>query len=56
MIIRRKSISRFLFVKAGFPPGVVNILPGDGSECGHAMAMHEHIDKIAFTGSVAVRD
>jgi acyl-CoA reductase-like NAD-dependent aldehyde dehydrogenase len=33
----------------------VNILPGDGPECGNAIAVHEHIDKIAFTGSVEVR-
>lgn len=41
-------------MQAGFPPGVVNILPGDGPECGNAIAVHEHIDKIAFTGSVEV--
>ncbi len=33
----------------------MNILPGDGPECGNAIAVHEHIDKIAFTGSVEVR-
>ncbi|CAF1047486.1 unnamed protein product [Adineta ricciae] len=43
-----------LIKEAGFPPGVVNILPGDGPECGNAIAVHEHIDKIAFTGSVEI--
>ncbi len=45
----------FFFIQAGFPPGVVNILPGDGPECGNAIAVHENIDKIAFTGSVEVK-
>ncbi|CAF1401154.1 unnamed protein product [Rotaria magnacalcarata] len=43
-----------LFKEAGFPPGVLNIIPGDGPECGNAIAVHEDIDKIAFTGSVEV--
>ncbi|CAF1007534.1 unnamed protein product [Adineta steineri] len=43
-----------LIKEAGFPPGVVNILPGDGPICGNAIATHEHIDKIAFTGSVEI--
>ncbi|CAF2571897.1 unnamed protein product [Rotaria sp. Silwood2] len=38
----------------GFPPGVVNIVPGDGPECGNAISVHEDIDKVAFTGSVEV--
>lgn len=42
-----------LIVKAGFPPGVVNILNGLGSETGHALAAHLDVDKIAFTGSTA---
>lgn len=42
-------------VQAGFPPGVINIIPGDGPECGNAIAVHEDVDKIAFTGSVEVR-
>jgi phenylacetaldehyde dehydrogenase len=37
---------------AGFPPGVVNILPG-GGEAGAALAAHPGVDKIAFTGSTA---
>ncbi|KIY02262.1 uncharacterized protein Z520_02400 [Fonsecaea multimorphosa CBS 102226] len=40
-----------LIVKAGFPPGVVNILNGLGRETGSAIVEHAGIDKIAFTGS-----
>ncbi|CAF1319898.1 unnamed protein product, partial [Didymodactylos carnosus] len=43
-----------LIKEAGFPPGVVNIVPGDGPECGHSIVVHEGIDKVAFTGSVEV--
>jgi aldehyde dehydrogenase (NAD+) len=38
----------------GFPPGVVNIIPGYGATAGQYMAEHRGIDKIAFTGSTAV--
>jgi aldehyde dehydrogenase (NAD+) len=40
-----------LVVEAGFPPGVVNMLPGYGPTAGAAIANHMDIDKIAFTGS-----
>ena len=40
-----------LVVEAGFPPGVVNMLPGYGPTAGAAIANHVDIDKIAFTGS-----
>uniref|UniRef100_A0A0P4WM47 Aldehyde dehydrogenase domain-containing protein n=1 Tax=Scylla olivacea TaxID=85551 RepID=A0A0P4WM47_SCYOL len=40
--------------EAGFPPGVVNIVPGLGAVAGHAVAHHQDIDKVAFTGSTAV--
>ncbi|CAF1429207.1 unnamed protein product [Adineta steineri] len=43
-----------LLKEAGFPPGVVNVIPGDGPDCGNAIASHEHIDKVAFTGSVEI--
>lgn len=39
--------------KVGIPPGVVNILTGDG-ETGRLMVEHPDIDKIAFTGSTEV--
>lgn len=31
-----------------------NLYLGDGPECGNAIAVHEDIDKVAFTGSVEV--
>ncbi|KAH7153945.1 aldehyde dehydrogenase domain-containing protein [Fusarium sp. MPI-SDFR-AT-0072] len=37
--------------KAGFPPGVINIVNGFGSKAGAALAAHMDVDKIAFTGS-----
>lgn len=43
-----------LIKEAGFPPGVVNILPGYGPTAGAAIASHIGIDKIAFTGSTEV--
>jgi acyl-CoA reductase-like NAD-dependent aldehyde dehydrogenase len=36
---------------AGFPAGVVNIVPGFGSVAGHYLASHPKVQKIAFTGS-----
>lgn len=43
-----------LIQEAGFPDGVVNILTGDGPTTGAALANHPGVNKIAFTGSVAV--
>jgi acyl-CoA reductase-like NAD-dependent aldehyde dehydrogenase len=42
-----------LFEEAGFPPGVVNIVTGFG-DAGAALAAHDDVDKIAFTGSTEV--
>ena len=39
--------------RSGFPPGVINVLTGDGST-GAALVDHPGVDKIAFTGSTAV--
>lgn len=39
---------------AGLPAGVLNILPGYGTEAGAALAAHPDVDKIAFTGSPEV--
>ncbi|KAF5629676.1 aldehyde dehydrogenase (NAD+) [Fusarium sp. NRRL 25303] len=39
--------------KAGFPPGVINIVNGFGRKAGAALAAHMDVDKIAFTGSTA---
>jgi aldehyde dehydrogenase (NAD+) len=43
-----------LILEAGFPAGVVNILPGFGPTAGAAIARHMDIDKVAFTGSTEV--
>jgi hypothetical protein len=43
-----------LIDKAGFPPGVVNIITGHGSIAGQAIGEHMQIDKVAFTGSTLV--
>ena len=40
-----------LIVEAGFPEGVVNLLPGFGPTAGAAIARHMDVDKVAFTGS-----
>ena len=43
-----------LIQEAGFPDGVVNIVPGYGETAGAALAAHPKVDKIAFTGSTEV--
>jgi aldehyde dehydrogenase (NAD+) len=43
-----------LIVEAGFPEGVVNLLPGYGPTAGAAIAHHMDVDKVAFTGSTEV--
>jgi phenylacetaldehyde dehydrogenase len=43
-----------LISEAGFPDGVVNIVPGYGETAGAALAAHDLVDKIAFTGSTEV--
>ncbi|XP_073526612.1 aldehyde dehydrogenase 1A1 [Phyllobates terribilis] len=43
-----------LIKEAGFPPGVVNIVPGYGPTAGAAISHHMDIDKVAFTGSTEV--
>merc|ERR1712241_1341189 len=40
--------------EAGFPEGVVNVIPGFGPTAGAAIASHPDIDKVAFTGSTEV--
>ncbi len=42
-----------LALEAGIPPGVLNVLTGDG-RTGAALVEHPGVDKIAFTGSTAV--
>jgi len=43
-----------LIQEAGFPAGVVNIVPGFGETAGAALAAHPDVDKVAFTGSTEV--
>jgi phenylacetaldehyde dehydrogenase len=43
-----------LIMEAGFPEGVVNIVPGYGETAGAALAAHPKVDKVAFTGSTEV--
>ncbi|XAH25718.1 aldehyde dehydrogenase family protein [Xylophilus sp. GW821-FHT01B05] len=43
-----------LLQEAGFPPGVVNIVTGDGLGAGAPLAQHPLVDKISFTGSTEV--
>ncbi len=43
-----------LICEAGFPEGVVNIVPGFGETAGAVLAVHPDVDKIAFTGSTEV--
>ncbi|MEM9223086.1 MAG: aldehyde dehydrogenase [Pseudomonadota bacterium] len=40
-----------LIAAAGFPPGVVNVVTGYGSDVGAALVSHPGVSKIAFTGS-----
>jgi len=43
-----------LVVEAGFPPGVVNVITGNGHTAGDRLVRHPGVDKIAFTGSTEV--
>ena len=43
-----------LFVEAGGPPGVFNVVNGRGADAGRALALHPDVAKISFTGSTAV--
>jgi aldehyde dehydrogenase (NAD+) len=40
--------------EAGFPDGVINVIPGYGPTAGGAIVKHPEIDKVAFTGSTEV--
>ncbi|XP_067011008.2 aldehyde dehydrogenase 1A1 [Anabrus simplex] len=40
--------------EAGFPDGVINVVPGYGPTAGAAIASHRDINKVAFTGSTVV--
>jgi len=43
-----------MIAEAGFPDGVVNVVPGYGETAGAALASHPNVDKVAFTGSTEV--
>lgn len=40
--------------EAGFPGGVINVVPGTGDITGEALVRNPGVDKISFTGSTAV--
>ncbi|OOY05955.1 aldehyde dehydrogenase [Thioclava sp. F28-4] len=42
-----------LAIEAGLPKGVLNVLPGSGSEVGEPLGRHMDVDMISFTGSTA---
>jgi betaine-aldehyde dehydrogenase len=41
-------------LEAGIPEGVLNVVPGPGSECGRRLVEHPDVAKVAFTGSTEV--
>ena len=43
-----------LMAEAGLPEGVVNVVTGFGETAGAALAAHDDVDKVAFTGSTGV--
>ncbi|MFD0668298.1 phenylacetaldehyde dehydrogenase StyD [Ramlibacter sp. MAHUQ-53] len=43
-----------LALEAGFPPGVLNVVTGDGETAGAALVRHPGVDKVSFTGSTEV--
>ena len=40
--------------QAGYPPGVLNVIPGYGPTAGAAISRHPDVHKVAFTGSTEV--
>jgi 4-guanidinobutyraldehyde dehydrogenase/NAD-dependent aldehyde dehydrogenase len=43
-----------LAVEAGIPKGVLNVLPGYGHTVGKALALHNDVDTLVFTGSTKI--
>ncbi|MGW6014552.1 aldehyde dehydrogenase [Streptomyces sp. NPDC055210] len=41
-------------LRAGLPPGVLNVVNGEGPVAGRALGLHPDVDVLAFTGSTAV--
>jgi acyl-CoA reductase-like NAD-dependent aldehyde dehydrogenase len=61
VILKPAQISPFsatllgqLFLEAGGPPGVLNVVHGTGGTVGKALALHHDVNKISFTGSTDV--
>lgn len=46
------ELARLACEECGLPPGVLNVVLGDGSRCGVPLVSHPDIRKVAFTGSV----
>jgi aldehyde dehydrogenase (NAD+) len=46
------AAARYL-ADAGLPPGVVNVVTGEGAAAGEALVLHPEVSKISFTGSTA---
>src|SRR5262249_47760712 len=49
------AASRFaqLMIEAGFPPGLLNVVPGE-AEAGEALVTHAQVGKVSFTGGEGV--
>jgi 4-guanidinobutyraldehyde dehydrogenase / NAD-dependent aldehyde dehydrogenase len=61
VILKPAQISPFsasllgqLFLEAGGPPGVFNVVHGSGGTVGKALALHPDVNKISFTGSTDI--
>ncbi|WP_432065394.1 aldehyde dehydrogenase [Streptomyces sp. C10-9-1] len=54
----RSPLSALLLARiateAGLPPGVLNVVAGDGPVAGRTLGLHPGVDVLAFTGSTAV--
>lgn len=55
-VVAFRTDTCFVSLQAGFPAGVINVLPGYGPTAGAAIASHPDINKVAFTGSTEVRN
>ena len=49
--MRSAAVVMELFEAAGLPPGVINMLPGDGADVGDPVLASEHLTGLHFTGS-----
>ncbi len=46
------AVAKLAVEECGLPPGVWNVVLGEGPECGAAIVSHPQVRKVAFTGSV----